>query len=200
MRTAYGLTGPIGSGKTYIGKQLAACGCALYNADERAKDLLERSSELRTSIVSLLGQESFKATGVYNREYVARQIFSKPSLRIALEKLIHPAVFSDFEKWKECCTTAYPFVFMESALLPRLDWKTHFRGILVVTAPQNVRLARVMQRDRTTQAQAEERMQAQPKEAEYYAISHFVIENSPRFSLESQIVQLLEILKLQHAN
>jgi len=199
-RTPYGLTGQIGAGKTYVGKLLTIHGCAIYNADEKARELLNTNVALREEIIKLLGHEAFTQTGAYNREYVARKIFSTPPLRLALESLIHPAVFSDFTAWKEKCKTQHPFVFMESALLPRLDWHPHFRSIILITAPAKTRLARIIQRDNTTRERAEERLLAQPTDFDYYTVAHFVIENSPRFNLENQLSQLIEILKLQHAD
>ena len=199
-RVAYGLTGQIGAGKTFVGKLLSQQDCAIYNADERAQLLLLSDRELQAIISDLLGAEAFTPKGGYNREYVAGKIFKNPTLRSALEALIHPAVFADFALWKEKCATQRNFVFMESALLPRLDWHPYFRGIVLITAPQSVRLERVMQRDHTTRERALERMAAQPTTREYYEVAHFVLENSSRFDLATEVAQLIDILQLQNAN
>lgn len=199
QRIAYGLTGQIGAGKTFVGKHLLSVGCSIYNADEKAHELVTTSASLRAQIISLLGKDAFTPTGDYNRAYVAKQIFGNATLRLALEALIHPAVFSDFEVWKANSPTAHPFVFMESALLPRLAWQGHFQGIILVTAPYETRLARIVKRDNTTREAAELRLLAQPSESDYYRIANFVIENSSRFHLENQLADLIEVLTLQHA-
>ena len=199
-RVAYGLTGQIGAGKTYVGKLLSKYGCAVYNADQQAQHILLSDQELRAKIAAILGTQAFTPTGLYNREYVAQEIFKNPTLRSALEGLIHPAVFADFSLWKDRCETQLNFVFMESALLPRLNWRPYFRAIVLITAPETLRLQRIIQRDNTTPQRALERMAAQPTTPEYYQVAHFVLENSPRFDLTTEVEQLVDILQLQNAN
>ncbi|MGP1363070.1 MAG: dephospho-CoA kinase [Bacteroides sp.] len=192
---AYGITGIIGSGKTFVAQRLVEeYGAAVYNADQRAKYLISSSQELQAQITSLFGREAFTEGGVYNREYVAKRVFRDKVLLTQLEALIHPAVFRDFEEWKEQFTGVSPIVFMESALLPRLAWRDYLQGIIVVSAPRELRIERIKVRDNCTEIQALERIAAQPDEQAYLRCANYLVENSSRFALTPQLVQLIDMI------
>ena len=87
-----GITGGIGVGKTIIAKIFQLLGIALYNADERGKQLVIENMELKNSIIHLLGSSAYDCHGSYNRAFVAQQVFQEPLLLQQLNNLIHPAV------------------------------------------------------------------------------------------------------------
>ena len=130
-RRRIGITGPIGSGKSYVAQYLTRWGYPVYDADTRAKRLVEVDSTLRKRIVSLLGEEAYDAQGHYNRRMVASRVFADQSLLAELNALIHPAVLADYEAW--CDLASYgTMIFFESALLPRLSWQSYLDAVLVV--------------------------------------------------------------------
>ena len=197
-RTAYGITGFIGAGKTFVAQQLADRGCAIYSADQAAQRLVLLPS-MRSHLVGLLGEEAYLPNGEYNRRYVASRIFQFPTLRASIESLVHPAVFEDFRLWSQEVDTRYPFVFMESALLPRLAWRSFLHALILVTTPAEARLLRIVARDHTTRELALQRIASQPDEMQYYAAAHFIIENTTAERLAPQLDRLLEILQRQNA-
>ncbi len=197
-RIAYGITGFIGSGKSFVSARLAEQGCAIYSADEAAQRLV-LSSALRPKLSQILGKEAYLPNGEYNRPYVAQRLFTFPSLRANVEAVVHPAVFDDFRVWTREVTTPYPFVFMESALLPRLCWRDFLCGLVLVTASPAVRLSRIVARDHTTREAALQRIASQPDLMQYYMAANFLIENEGSEDLRRQIALLLEILKHQNA-
>ncbi len=197
-RVAYGITGLIGSGKSYVAGLLANRGCAVYSADEAAKRLV-LSASLRKKLTTILGKETYLPNGEYNRQYVAQRLFTLPSLRANVESVVHPAVFDDFQAWSQEVTSPYPFVFMESALLPRLCWHDFLEGLVLVTASAEERLSRIVARDQTTREAALQRVASQPDALAYYMSANFLIVNEKDSSLDPQLSRLLEILEHQNA-
>ena len=109
-----GITGGIGSGKSTVSRILAECGVAVYTSDDRAKELMASSPELRTKIISSFGEEAY-VDGALNREYLAKSIFTNPEALATLNSIVHPAVMDDFDRWAEQQEGNY--VVLESAIL-----------------------------------------------------------------------------------
>lgn len=189
-----GLTGPIGSGKSYIAALLCERGYRVYDADSQAKRLVQEDRALQKQIVQLLGSEAFSPDGRYNARYVAQRIFGCSSLRLALNGIIHPAVLADFSQWSTQ-ETRETLVFMESALIPTLDCRNLIDKIVVVTAPVDVRAARVAQRDGANAQEVAARMASQGDEASYTAVADYVIANDGSADVELAVATL--IAKLQ---
>ena len=179
-----GLTGGIGSGKTSVAKLLEQKGFPVYYSDDRAKNIVNIDSELKQKIISLLGNEAY-VEGLYNKKYVAGKVFNDSELLEQLNHLIHPAVRLDFEKWIEAQTSE--FVFKETALLFELKLNEQCYKSLLVTADDNLRIKRTMDRDGKTYREIEAIMQKQMPEKDKLKLADFIIyNNSDRDNLETE--------------
>lgn len=177
-----GLTGGIGSGKTSVAKFLEKKDFPVYYSDDQAKNIVNIDSELKQKIISLLGEEAY-LEGKYNRKYVAEKVFNDSELLEQLNHLIHPAVRLDFEKWVASQTSE--FVFKETALLFELKLNEQCYKSLLVTADDNLRIKRTMDRDNKTYREIEAIMQKQMPEKDKMKLADFIIyNNSDRDNLE----------------
>ena len=149
-----GITGGIGSGKSTIARVLKARGFSIYDCDREAKRIITENAVVRKAIVDLLGKEAFmpspKApfTGVYNTAYVAQHVFEEPQLLERLNAIVHPAVKEDIQN--------HPFfskgdgdkiLVIESAILFDAGLDALCDKIIVVDAPEEIRIARTIARD-----------------------------------------------------
>lgn len=186
-----GLTGGIGSGKTTVGNAFAKLGIPVYIADYEAKNLMATSKALKARIISVFGEEAYKQ-GLPNRQYLAKLVFSDTEKLNKLNSLIHPAVQRHFKKWLSWQTA--PYVIKEAAILFESGSYKDCDKIITVTAPLEIRIQRVMQRDSANYEDVLARIKNQWPEEEKIKRSHFVIEN---ISLENTLKKVEEIhLKL----
>lgn len=183
-----GITGGIGSGKTTVCRIFEALGVPVYDADYWAKWLIVHDPEVRAAIVALLGAEAYLPDGTYNRAHVAAQVFSDAGKLAALNAAVHPAVERHSRAWHEQHAQAgCPYTLKEAALLVESGGHRHLDALLVVTAPEHLRIQRVVQRDGISEAAVRARMQHQMPEAEKVALADFVIENDGQHALVPQV-------------
>lgn len=171
-----GLTGGIGSGKTTVAKFIEELGFPVYYSDERAKDIVNDDDLLKERIIQLLGENAYDENGIYNRKYVAELVFNNNDLLQELNGMIHPAVKYDFEKWIQ--HQQGKLLFKETALLFELRLNQHCYKSILITADDNLRLKRVMQRDGKTYREVEKIMDKQMGEKEKMRKADFVIFNN----------------------
>jgi dephospho-CoA kinase len=141
-----GLTGGIGSGKSYIAQALAQRGYAVYDCDREAKRIIAENPIVQKAIIDILGEEAFiyhQSSIIYNTEYVAKRVFADPKLLNELNKIVHPAVKEDILSRTHSLTPS----FIESAILFESGLDQLCDKIVVVTAPEEVRIARTIARD-----------------------------------------------------
>lgn len=170
-----GLTGGIGSGKTTVARFFEALGVAVYYADDRAKRLMVQDQDLVASIKSLLGQEAYTTDGRLNRAFIASKVFADAELLQQLNQLVHPAVGRDFSKWAQEQEGSY--VLKEAAILFENGSYQQADKNILVTAPLETRLERVMKRDGATREAVLARMQHQWPDEQKIPLADFVIEN-----------------------
>lgn len=171
-----GLTGGIGSGKTTVAKFIEDFGFPVYYSDDRAKDIVNDNDDLKVKIKALLGDESYDENGLYNRKFVAEKVFNNKDLLQSLNEIIHPAVRLDFEDWVKK-QTKY-LIFKETALLFELKLhKQCYRSVLV-TAEDNIRIKRVMDRDGKTYREVQSVMEKQMPEKEKIKLADCIIYNN----------------------
>lgn len=154
-----GITGGIGTGKSYVCRQMAEKGIPVYDCDREAKRLEEEDPELRRAITALVGSEAYGADGHLNRSAVAAWLFSDERHLRAMNALVHPAVKRDFEAW--CKKQTAETVVMESALLDEAGMRHLVDEVWEVRAPLETRIRRVMERDSCTREQVEARIRRQ---------------------------------------
>ncbi|HCN12729.1 MAG TPA: dephospho-CoA kinase [Chryseobacterium sp.] len=176
MPKIIGLTGGIGSGKSTVAKFIEEMGFPVYYSDVRAKEIVNDDELLKKGIIELLGEKAYDENGFYDRKYVAEIVFNDEELLQKLNGMIHPAVKYDFEKWVGNQTTE--FVFKETALLFELKLNESCFKSVLVTADDNLRLKRVMDRDRKTYREVENVMNKQMPEKDKIKIADFVIFNN----------------------
>ena len=143
-----GLTGGIGSGKTTVAKFIEEFGFPVYYSDDRAKSIVNENELVKTKIIELLGNEAYNKDGLYDRKFVSEKIFNNSELLMQLNGIIHPAVKDDFENWVS--QQKKYLIFKETALLFELKLNLQCYKSLLVTAEDNLRIKRVMDRDRKT--------------------------------------------------
>lgn len=171
-----GLTGGIGSGKTTVAKFIEEFGFPVYYSDDRAKEIVNDNDDLKVKIKELLGDEAYDGNGLYNRKFVAEKVFNDKDLLQSLNEIIHPAVRIDFEDWvKE--QTKY-LVFKETALLFELKLNRQCYKSVLVTAEDNIRAKRVMDRDGKTYREVEAVMEKQMPEKDKIKLADCVIYNN----------------------
>ena len=169
-----GLTGGIGSGKSTIAKAFAALGIAVFNSDEQAKALIATDAQVKERIIAAFGEEAYH-NGEYNRAYIAQIVFNNSEKLAILNGIVHPALAEYFKRWAKEQTS--PYVLKEAAILFESGSYKDCDYIITVTAPEEVRIARVMARDHCTEAQVRARMAQQWSDAQRIALSNAVIEN-----------------------
>ena len=192
-----GLTGGIGSGKSTIAKAFAALGIAVFNSDEQAKVLIATDAQVKERIIAAFGEEAYQ-NGEYNRAYIAQIVFNNPEKLAILNGIVHPALAKYFKQWAK--KQISPYVLKEAAILFESGSYKDCNYIITVTAPEQVRIARVMARDHCTEAQVRARIAQQWSDAQRIALSNAVIENIDLESAKEQVkrihLQLCQNLKL----
>jgi dephospho-CoA kinase len=183
-----GLTGGIGSGKTCIAQILEAMSYPVYYSDLRAKVLSDEHPAIRNGLIALLGEECY-VDGTLNRVFVSKCIFSNPDMRMKVNEIIHPIVRKDFDDWAEQQTNA--LIFNEAAILFETGAYQQFDENLLICAPVDVRIRRVMLRDHCSKASVEERIQSQWTDEQKRSLTNFCIENDGQQPI---LVQLEKIL------
>lgn len=171
-----GLTGGIGSGKSTVAKFIEDMGFPVYYSDTRAKEIVNDNEFLKSKIIDLLGTEAYNDSGNYNRKYVAGLVFGNDELLQKLNQTIHPAVREDFEKWVS--RQSSEFVFKETALLFELGLDKECDHSILVTAEDNLRIKRVMDRDGKTYREVETIMDKQMPEKDKIRKTVFIIYNN----------------------
>ena len=175
MIATVGLTGGIGSGKTTIANLFALhFSIPIYIADTKAKELVANNKQLEQEIVTLLGEEAF-VEGRYNTAFVAQEVFSNKEKLDKLNAIIHPYVQQDFLQWKQ--SQQAPYVIKEAAILFESGSYRDCDFIIMVTAPLEERIERVMLRDKIDRETVEKRIKNQWNDEKKIELSTFVIEN-----------------------
>jgi dephospho-CoA kinase len=169
-----GLTGGIGSGKSMVGKLLEDLGVPVYNSDIEAKRLMHTSKVLRKKIVQLLGAESF-LDGALNRSFIAEKVFNDKKLLQKLNGIVHPAVKKHFLGWAK--KQEHPYVVQETALLFENGMQEFYNKIILVTAPKDIRIERIISRDGSTKQQVLERMSNQMGDNIKVPLADYVVAN-----------------------
>ncbi len=189
-----GLTGGIGSGKTTVSAMFENLGVPVYNSDARAKKLMNTSESLRDEIIELLGKEAYEE-GELQRTYIAKKVFASPELLKELNALVHPAVKKDFAQW--ATQQDFSYVIQEAAILIENGSHSAFDKMILVTAPLEVRITRLLQRDSSSRESILERMQHQWEDSEKAQYADYVIENIELSETREQVAAIhAELLEL----
>lgn len=186
-----GLTGGIGSGKTTAGLIFRHLGIPVYLADDRAKSLMHQDESLRAALRSLLGAEIVPEQGL-DRAAMARAIFADQLLLDQVNALVHPAVKADFQSWYSQQNS--PYVIREAAILFESSAYQDCDRIIVVTAPRELRIRRVMNRNDESREGVESRMKRQWPEEAKIKRADYLLHNDLKHLLIPQILEIHEDL------
>lgn len=186
--TKLGITGGIGSGKSIVSAYLQHAGIPVYNCDNEAKRLMVEDINLVEAIRSLLGAEAY-VDGVLNRTFIAQCIFGNSGLLKQMNSIVHPAVIADFERWS--LSQHLPVVAMETAILFESGFDRIVDSIINVSADEETRIQRAIQRDGAPRSVVENRIKNQMDEKQRVSLSHFVIDNNDNVALTPQIESIL---------
>lgn len=169
-----GLTGGIGSGKTTVAKLFGELGIPVYNSDMEAKKLTNTSKAIREELIDLLGNETYK-NGSLDRKFMADKIFNDKNLLLKVNAIIHPRVAEHFKKWVSQQKSKY--VIKEAAILFESGSNAYCDVVILVTAPKEERISRVMKRDQVSREEVEARISNQWPDEKKMELSDYVIEN-----------------------
>lgn len=181
-----GITGGIGSGKSYICQRLKTRGIEVYDCDSAAKRLIRTSDSIRRQLTQLIGEDTYIGDSL-NKVAVARFLLASESHAQAIDHIVHPAVFQDFMD--------SGMQWMESAILYESGINKLVDRVIVVTAPLEIRIQRVMQRDGITRENVEQWMQRQWSQEEIRKQADYEIVNDGIADIDAQIDIILEKIK-----
>ena len=192
-----GITGGIGSGKSTVCRMFEELGIPVYYADDRAKYLMQHEHYLIDQIKKNFGEDVYD-DGKLNRQLLASRVFHDKEKVALLNSLVHPAVFRDTERWVEDQKERkVPYVLKEAALLVETGSYKVLDKLIVVTAPLQVRIDRVTQRDDTTVADIEARMRNQLSDEEKVKLADFVVVNDDGLEhLRAEVLRIHEAILL----
>lgn len=182
-----GLTGGIGTGKSTIAGMFKDLGVPIYDSDSEAKRLMSSSIELKSAIIKLLGKRAY-AGKTLNRSFIASRVFKNPETLQELNKIVHPAVKEDFIKWAK--NQQSPYVIQETALIFENGSQDQYDYVILITAPTDLRIHRVMGRDGVTQEEVLGRMKNQFEDPEKLALAQFHIDNIDLETTQKEVVKL----------
>ena len=183
-----GLTGGIGSGKTLISSIFEKLGVSVYNADSAARKLMNSDAGLKSGIVSLFGDQAYGKDGL-NRQYLADSVFGDEEKLAGLNKIVHPAVRLDFVRWS-ALQIGSPYVIEEAAILFESGASQEMNFSVLVYAPEELRISRVMKRDGVGREAVQRRMGHQLSEEEKIKMADHVLFNDGKEMLLPQVIDL----------
>jgi len=184
-----GLTGGIGSGKTTVARIFERLRIPIYYSDERAKQLMTVDIDLVDAVTKEFGPDIY-SDGQLNRKALADIVFSNPARLKALNALVHPAVGRDFRAWCEGVSPATDYVVKEAAIIFETGGHRFLDEVIMVSAPEQLRLERVMARDGVEESAVRARMDRQWSEEDKLQLADHVILNDGSISLIEQVVDL----------
>ncbi|MEO9482645.1 MAG: dephospho-CoA kinase [Ekhidna sp.] len=184
-----GVTGGIGSGKSTVCKVFETLGAITYYADNRAKWLMSNDGALVDEIKQLFGENAFKA-GVLDRKYIADIVFKDQTVLERLNELVHPAVAKDVIQWIDDNKEA-PLLLKEAALLFETGSYKQLDKTILVTAPADMRIQRVLQRDvHRPESEVRSIMDKQMSDADKIPLADYIIENDGKQSVIKQVMDV----------
>lgn len=181
-----GITGGIGSGKSYVCQRLKAHGIDVYDCDAAAKRLIRTSTTIRQQLTALIDPEVYIGDQL-DKAVVAHFLLESEANAKAIDQIVHPAVFRDFEE--------SGMEWMESAILYESGINQLVDRVIVVTAPEEVRIQRVMQRDAISREKTLQWIQRQWPQEEVRQRADYEIINDGKADIDEQIARLLSILQ-----
>ena len=179
-----GIAGGIGSGKSYLSRILEQKGYQVYDCDAAAKRLIRTEPEIREKLTELIGPRAYREDGELNKALVSRFLLASARKTRAVNAIVHPFVFRDFE--------ASGLEWMESGIMFESGINTLVDRVVAVIAPKDIRIQRVMERDRISKEKVLEWMDRQMPQRDVIKKADFVVINDGQMDLERQIIKIID--------
>ena len=184
-----GITGGIGSGKSFVANIIEKMGYPVYYSDLRSKELTNTHPIIRQGLYDLVGENVY-FEGELDKKILASAIFSNDEMRLMVNQLIHPIVRQDFEDWAKAQTSG--LIFNEAAILFETGAYRNFDATVLIYAPIELRLKRVLKRDIITKEEVLARINNQMSDEEKLKMTPYAILNDGESPLLKQIEEVIE--------
>ena len=194
MVITIGITGGIGSGKSTACKIFKLLGTPVFEADSVAKRLYETNQEVKTELISLFGKNIYQTNEKIDRKKLASIIFNNDELLARVNRLLHPFVWKEFEKWLKKNDQS-PYVIHEAAILFESGFYKKMNFTILVSAPEMHQISRVMERDGITEEMVRERMAKQWPEENKQQLADYILQNDNKKLIIPDIIQIDKNLK-----
>ncbi|QDW25820.1 dephospho-CoA kinase [Pedobacter sp. KBS0701] len=191
-----GITGGIGSGKTTACKVFEVLGIPVFYADTVAKEIMTQDTLLIEGVKAAFGNESYFEDGKLNNKHIAGIVFNNEQALAQLNALVHPAVFRAFDAWESTIPSTVPYTLKEAAILFESGSYKLCNTTILVTAPYEVKLKRLIQRDGVNEEQVKARMDKQLSDEEKAKMAgHFIVNDEQQSIIEQVLALHQEFLK-----
>ena len=192
MAIKIGITGGIGSGKSVVAHIVNLMGIPVYDTDKRAKFIMHIDPQVRRELMNLVG-DSLYADGNLKAPLLAKYMFGNPERVKKVNSIVHPRVREDFRRWT-AKYSADSVVGIESAILIEAGFRSEVDKLIMVYAPLEVRIERVMLRDAASRESVLKRIKSQMSDEEKCREADFVVFNSGTCSLVSQVCSVISLI------
>jgi dephospho-CoA kinase len=182
-----GITGGIGSGKSTVAKIFEVLGIPVYYADDAARRIMNEDEQLKQDIIHHFGAESY-IHNTLNRAYISQQVFNDKEKLALLNSIVHPATIRDGEEWMQRQQT--PYALKEAALIFESGLNNHLDYVIGVTAPEELRIERTIERDMITREEVLSRIKNQMDEKKKMDLCNFIIHNDEVQAILPQTLSL----------
>jgi len=186
-----GLTGGIGSGKTYVASLFGELGVPVYISDVEAKKIMNTQPDVIKSIIEIFGKKAY-VDGQLDRKFIASQVFTKKEKLNQLNSIVHPAVANHFKNWHKQQNSV--FVIKESAILFETKGNKYCDSIILVTAPEEIRILRVIKRDHVSEEEVKNRIKNQWSDEQKKLLSNYVISNIDKSKTKNKVKEIYRII------
>jgi len=187
-----GITGGIGSGKTFICQILESMSYPVFYSDKEAKSILINDLEVRKQIIDLFGNNSYLKDNTLNREFLASKIFNDKEFLAKMNAIVHPAVRKHFNKW--VMQQESNIVFNEAAIIFEIGNAKHYDSVILVKTSKETKIKRIQKRDESSLKDIEKRMNNQWSDERKSELADFSIDNNENVMLLPQINDVLNRL------
>jgi dephospho-CoA kinase len=194
MAALIGLTGGIGAGKTTVADVFKTLGIPVFNSDEVAKELMQTSPIIKEQLMTTFGEQVY-ANGILDKAYLAGIVFKDKYQLELLNAILHPVTIQAAKDW--AAKQNAPYVIKEAALIFESAAADGLTAVIGVSAPLNLRIQRVMQRDGCTKQEVEQRMRHQISDAIKLKLCDWIIENNDQDLVIPQVLKVHEAILAQ---
>ena len=183
-----GLTGGIGSGKSLVSRIFSVLGVPVFHSDEVSKYLINQNQKIIDAVSEVFGTQIYRQ-GMLDRKKLSEIVFDNKALLERLNSILHPAVTAEFKKWLSNCTGS-TYIIKEAAILFESGTHQDLDIVITVTAPEDMRISRVMERDGISAEEVTHRMRNQLDEKERISRSDEIIQNDGQELVIPQVIEL----------